>query len=218
MMLATRARIDHLPVRGGEERGQLAVFHPSVVVDVGDAAQAGDHLVREHAGLIDVPFMRGRRAAGGDHQPHVRVADRAGPRQMLEELLRANLDGLRFDVARTHDRFGVARVHEQVDHGRADLVEHALVHRRLRKRPVDQREGRVAVAVARAVPAVEEHERGLRPLARGGVHARVQRVDAARDRIHGRRAHAVGDRGVPTPGSASGIVSRTASAPSSFCS
>ena len=54
--------------------------------------------------------------------------------------------------------------------------------------------------VARAVPAVEEHERGLGALARGGVHARVQRIDAARDHVHRRRAHAVGDRGVPPPG------------------
>lgn len=156
------ARVGEVAVRRRDERGELGVLDPAVVVDVGRAEQARDHLVGEHAGLESRPLVRLLARGGRDDHAH------GGPGALRtlargEPLGQRDLRRRRVDLGRAahpDHGTGVAGVHDQVHVGRRQPPDHVGVQPLARERSIEHREERASL-VGEAVAAEREVQHRL---------------------------------------------------------
>ena len=143
-------------VGSGKKGVQLAVLDLPVAVDIGRASEAGEDLMGEHAALPCVPFVTLLVRRGGDDRADV---GKAGQGLLAEEprlLGRRDIDDRSGNVARSHHRFGVARIDDQVDVARGQERQHLVVEPRTRERAVGERQRGLGRALP--VPAVKEEK------------------------------------------------------------
>ena len=190
-----RARVGDFAVGGSQKRGNFAVLHPAITVDIRPAPQTGQQFMREHAGLVVVPFMGLGIAGAGHNGAYVRKLGQPAAQRGGGDFRRGHLHGLGSDIARTNQGFGVAGVDHQVHRATGQRGQHLVVEYVLRQRTVGKGQIGAAILVQPAVAAVEEPDRHLVTGACGALDVNAQ---------FGQRAAELGQRW--RPGFATGRI------------